>query len=99
MAIYATGILLRRNRYDGRDLSDQTRTGPFWYTAGVNWAGATALIPATAVASLCLATPLFTGPIARAAGGTDLFLPAGLLVSAAVYLLLMRGRGGRSCGV
>jgi cytosine/uracil/thiamine/allantoin permease len=37
MAIYATDILLRRNRYDGRDLSDQTRTGPFWYTGGVNW--------------------------------------------------------------
>jgi NCS1 family nucleobase:cation symporter-1 len=29
MAIYAADILLRRNRYDGRDLSDETRTGPF----------------------------------------------------------------------
>ena len=75
MAIYAADILLRRNRYDGRDLSDQTRTGPFWYTAGVNWAGATALIAGTAVASQCLATPFYTGPIARAAGGTDLSPP------------------------
>jgi nucleobase:cation symporter-1, NCS1 family len=33
MAIYAADILLRRNRYDGRDLSDETRAGPFWYTA------------------------------------------------------------------
>lgn len=33
--------------------------------------------------------PLFTGPIVRAAGGTDLSLPAGLLVSATVYLLIM----------
>jgi nucleobase:cation symporter-1, NCS1 family len=54
--------------------------------------GAAALIAGTAVASQCLATPLFTGPIARAAGGTDLSLPAGLLVSAAVYLLMMRSR-------
>src|SRR5690349_17676169 len=64
----------RHNRYDGRDLTDETRTGPFWYTAGVNWAGATTLI---------------ADPIARAVGGTDLSLPAGLLVSAAVDLLLM----------
>jgi cytosine/uracil/thiamine/allantoin permease len=92
MAIYAADIWLRRNRYDGRDLSDQTPAGPFWYTAGVNWAGAAALIAGTAVASQCLATPLFTGAIARAAGGTDLSLPAGLLVSAAVYLLMMRSR-------
>jgi nucleobase:cation symporter-1, NCS1 family len=96
LAIYATDILLRRNRYDGHALTDQTRTGPFWYTAGVNWAGATALITGTAVASLCLATPLFTGPLARAAGGIDLSLPAGLLVSAAIYLLLMtRSRRNR----
>lgn len=92
MAIYATDILLRRNRYDGRDLSDETRTGPFWYTGGVNWAGAAALIAGTAVASLCLATPLFTGPIARAVGGIDLSLPAGLLVSPSVYLLMTRFR-------
>ena len=78
MASYAADILLRRNRYDGRDLSDQTRIGPFWYTAGANWADATALIVGTAVASLCLATPLFTGPIARAVGDTDLSLPVGL---------------------
>ena len=55
MANYATDILLRRNRYDGRDLSDKTRTGPFWYIVGVNWAGATGLTVGTAVASLWLA--------------------------------------------
>jgi len=33
--------------------------------------------------------PLYTGPIARAADDIDLSLPAGLLVSAAIYLLLM----------
>ena len=39
MAIYAADILWRRNRYDDRDLTDETHGGPFWYTAGVNWAG------------------------------------------------------------
>lgn len=36
MAIYAANLLLRRNRDDGRDLSDETGTGPFWCTPGVN---------------------------------------------------------------
>ena len=95
MAIYAADILLRRNRYDGRDLSDQTCTGTFWYTAGVgNWVGATALIAGTAVASLCLATPLFTGP--SPAHRRHRPLPPALPVSAAVYLLMMRSR--RSVG-
>ena len=39
-----------------------------------------------------LATSLYTGPVARAAGGADLSLPAGILVSAAVYLVMMRSR-------
>jgi purine-cytosine permease-like protein len=33
---------------------------------------------------------MYTGPIARAAGGADLSLPAGILVSAAVYVAMMR---------
>jgi NCS1 family nucleobase:cation symporter-1 len=89
MAIYAADILLRRNRCDGRDLSDQTRTSPFWCTAGVNWADVTVLIAGTVVASQCLTTSFYTGPIVRAAGGTDLSLPVGLLLSAVTYLLMM----------
>jgi purine-cytosine permease-like protein len=90
IAIYVADIWLRRNRYDGPALSDQARGGPFWYTAGVNWAGAAALLAGAAVASQCLSTPLYTGPIARVAGGMDLSLPAGILVSAAIYLTIMR---------
>ncbi|MGV9778029.1 purine-cytosine permease family protein, partial [Streptosporangium sp. NPDC003464] len=40
MAVYATDILLRRGRYDGLALTDETRGSPFWFTAGVNRAGA-----------------------------------------------------------
>lgn len=52
----------------------------------------------TAVVSQCLATghSLFTGPIARAADGTDLSLLAGLLASAATDLLMMRSARGWS---
>ena len=43
-----------------------------------------------ALQAVCV--PLFTSPIARAVSRTDLSLPAGLFVSAAIYLLLMRHR-------
>ncbi|MGW0812040.1 purine-cytosine permease family protein [Streptomyces viridiviolaceus] len=94
MAVYATDILLRRNRYDGPALTDETPGGPFWYTAGVNPAGALALAGGVAVAALCVDT-LYTGPIAQAAGGIDLALPAGMVVAASLYALLTRLSGGR----
>lgn len=92
MAVYATDILWRRNRYDGRALSDESRDAPFWYRGGVNWAGAVALLAGAAVASQCLNTALYTGELAKAADGVDLSLPAGILISAAAYAALMRGR-------
>ncbi|MEU6660033.1 cytosine permease [Streptomyces sp. NPDC046821] len=90
IAIYAVDILWRRNRYDGRELTDESRDSPFWYTGGVNWAGAIALLTAFAVAFLCSDTHLYTGPIARAAGGADLSLPVGIVVAAGLYLALTR---------
>ncbi|MFB6873035.1 cytosine permease [Streptomyces sp. NPDC056323] len=39
MTIYATDILLRRNRYEGPALTGETPGGTYWYTAGVDWAG------------------------------------------------------------
>ncbi|GAA2689108.1 purine-cytosine permease family protein [Streptomyces lunalinharesii] len=88
-AVYATDIVLRRNRYDGPALTDEGRGGPFWYTGGVNWAGATALAGGVAVSACCVDT-LYTGPLAAAAGGVDLALPAGLVVASALYALLAR---------
>lgn len=88
-AIYATDILLRRNRYDGRALTDETPGGPYWFTAGVNSAGALALTTGTAAAALCVNT-LYTGPIADALDGVDLALPVGMVVAASVYALLAR---------
>jgi purine-cytosine permease-like protein len=88
-AVYATDILLRRNRYDGLALGDESRTSPFWYTGGVNWSGALALGAGVAAAALCVDT-VYTGPVALALGGLDLALPPGLTVSAAAYALLTR---------
>lgn len=89
VAIYATDILLRRNRYDGLQLTDETPGSPFWYTGGVNPAGAVALAAGVTLAALC-ANTLYTGPIASALDGVDLSLPAGMLAASALYAILMR---------
>ncbi|MGW8358278.1 purine-cytosine permease family protein [Streptomyces wedmorensis] len=89
MAVYATDIVLRRCRYDGVALSDETPGSPFWYTAGVNPAGALAVVVGVTAASLCVNT-LYTGPIATALDGVDLSLPVGMVVSAVLYAVLMR---------
>ncbi|EST20737.1 cytosine permease [Streptomyces roseochromogenus] len=91
-AVHATGILLRRNRYDGVALGDESRTGPFWYTCGFNLAGVPALGAGAAASALRVDT-VCSGPVAAALGGVDLALPAGLLASSAAYALLMRRVG------
>ncbi|MBJ6999716.1 purine-cytosine permease family protein [Streptomyces griseofuscus] len=95
-AVYAVDIVLRRNRYDGPTLADESPAGPFWFTGGVNWRGALALCLGVAASALCVDT-VYTGPLATALGGVDLALPAGLVVSAVAYALLMRtgARSGR----
>ncbi|MFF0557325.1 purine-cytosine permease family protein [Streptomyces sp. NPDC004266] len=89
MAVYATDIVLRRNRYDGRALSDETPGSPFWFTGGVNRAGALALVVGVASAALCVNT-LYTGPVASALGGIDLSMPVGMTVASGLYVLLGR---------
>lgn len=89
MAVYATDVLLRRNRYDGVALSDETPGSPFWFTGGVNWAGAASLVTGVAAAALCVNT-LYTGPVAAAVGGMDLSLPVGMVVSTVLYVVLGR---------
>ncbi|MFH8839901.1 purine-cytosine permease family protein [Streptomyces sp. NPDC017868] len=89
MAVYATDIVLRRNRYDGRALSDETPGSPFWFTGGVNRAGALSLLVGVASAALCVNT-VYTGPVASALGGIDLSMPVGMVVAAGLYALLGR---------
>lgn len=88
MSIYAVDIMLRRNRYDGLALGDETPGSPFWYTGGVNLSGALALAAGVTAAAVSVDT-YYTGPVAEFVG-MDLSLPAGVLISAAVYAGLMR---------
>ncbi|MHB9855631.1 purine-cytosine permease family protein [Streptomyces krungchingensis] len=90
MAVYATDIVLRRNRYDGIALHDQSRTGPFWYRGGVNWAGTLATLLGATAATLCAASSSWAGPLSAAMGGLNLAVPVGVLGSAALYWALSR---------
>ncbi|WP_433722814.1 purine-cytosine permease family protein [Nocardia sp. CA-129566] len=90
VAIYATDIVLRRNKYDGRALNDERSTSPQWYTAGFNVAGVTAIILGGVSAGLCIHTASWEGPVAAALGGADLSALLGPAVAAAVYVLLTR---------
>ncbi|MYW62766.1 nitrate reductase [Streptomyces sp. SID8379] len=89
VAVFATDIVLRRNRYDGPALCDERPGSPFWYRGGVNWAGAFSLLAGAGSAALCVNT-LYTGPIAAALDGVDLALPVGMVVSCGCYVLTMR---------
>ncbi|MFF6778147.1 purine-cytosine permease family protein [Streptomyces sp. NPDC012637] len=91
MTVYAVDIWLRRNRYDGAALMDESPASPFWYAAGVHPAGAVAVLGGGAVAALCVDTA-YTGPIARALGGVDLAMPVGMLLAGLLYALLTRRR-------
>ena len=90
MAIYLSDIVLRRNRYDGAELSDESPSSPFWYANGVNWAGIVAMVSGAAATLLFVNAAIFTGPGATAIGGVDVSLPAGMLTAAAVYVVAMR---------
>jgi nucleobase:cation symporter-1, NCS1 family len=85
LAIYGTDVVLRRNRYHGPDLHDESSDSPFWFHRGVNWAGVSAQIIGTGVALLCVNTTLLVGPVAHALGGSDLSALTGPLAAAAVY--------------
>ncbi|MEL5954093.1 cytosine permease [Streptomyces sp. CLV115] len=90
MAVCATDIVLRRNRYDGPELCDQAPGSRFWYRGGFNAAGMLALIAGTFAALLCVDTVFWTGPVAKHLDGVDLSLPAGLVVSSVLYAVLMK---------
>ncbi len=86
MAIYASDIVLRRNRYNGIALNDETPNSPFWYSHGVNWRAITAQLVGTTVALLCINTPVYVGPVSAALAGADLSALAAPLLALCVYV-------------
>nr|ALS89872.1 permease for cytosine/purines, uracil, thiamine, allantoin [uncultured bacterium] len=88
MTIFATDVLLRRNRYSGEDLFDEKPGSPYWYSGGWHIPGLLAVILGAAVASLFLSNAVWTGPIAAAMGSMDLSVPVSMIVTAGVYIAL-----------
>ena len=90
LAIYAVDILIRHNRYDGLALHDESRSSPFWFSHGVNWAGVIALVAGTGVALLCVNTPILVGPISNWLDGADISSLTGPITAGGLYALLSR---------
>lgn len=90
IAIYAADIVLRRNRYDGLELHDETPTSAFWFNGGVNRAGFAALLLGTFAAALWLNTTDFVGPLAERFAGADLSSVVGPVVAIAAYVGLVK---------
>jgi len=90
VAIYAVDILLRRNRYDGVALNDETRASDFWYSRGYFAPGVVAMVVGTSVSLLLVNSTLFVGPIAAALGGADLSALLAPVIGGVVYAILWR---------
>jgi nucleobase:cation symporter-1, NCS1 family len=91
MAVFATDVIRRRNRYDGAELFNEAPGAPFWYTGGWNLAGLFSVVLGAGVASLFLTTELWTGPVSGAMGSIDLSVPVSMIVTSASYAILSRG--------
>ena len=102
MAVFVADVVMRRNRYDGVELFDEERGGPFWYSGGWSIPGMAAVLIGGTATALCLSTEVWTGPIAESLGYVDLSVPVGMLVSVVVYAVLLRtplGKAGQPARV
>ena len=90
LAIYIIDWVLRKQSYDAAGLIDTSPRGRYWAKGGFNVAGVTAQAAGVIAALLCVNSSLVVGPISTATGGSDLSVPAGILVGGAVYYLLGR---------
>lgn len=88
IAIYAVDVYVRRNRYDGIALNDESRRSPFWHHGGWYWPGVISMTVAVAVALLMVNTTLYEGPIAVALGGADISPIVAPLLAGGLYALL-----------
>ncbi|UFS57557.1 purine-cytosine permease family protein [Subtercola endophyticus] len=90
LAVYAVDVLLRRNRYDGIALNDDTRQSAFWYRGGFYWPGIISVVVAVGVSLFMVNNSLYVGPIAEALAGADISPIAGPLIAGVLYAVLWR---------
>lgn len=94
MAIFVVDVVRRRYAYDGVELFETRAGGTHWYTRGWSIPGVAALLLGGVATALCLATEVWSGPIAQLTGFVDLSVPVGMLVAASLYTILLRTRLG-----
>jgi NCS1 family nucleobase:cation symporter-1 len=96
-AVWMTDGLMRRWRYEPRDIHDVGPTSAYWGWHGINPCGWIALLAGVAVCLLTINAPTLHGPVSDALAGADLTWTLGPLVSALAYWVLARGTvGGQS---
>ena len=88
--VYTADIWLRKGTYIGADLLS-VDGGRYRYGSGWHAAGYIAWLAGVAVAVLCTSADMFKSPFAtNVLGGADISIVAGFLVSAVLYVLLVR---------
>lgn len=82
---------MRRGKFDFKAIHAQDdAAGRYWGWRGINLPGCVAISTGMFAAALTMKSPLYTGPVAIAFGGTDLSWMVGLPVSAVIYASLTR---------
>ncbi|WP_344604627.1 purine-cytosine permease family protein, partial [Streptomyces glaucus] len=94
MVVMMLGYWTRRGWYDPDALqvfNRRQRGGRYWFAHGWNWRGLTAWWVAALTGVLFTDLPgQFVGPLGGLAHGVDISLPLSLVVSAVLYLVLLR---------
>jgi len=91
VVINLVGYVRRRGQYSAEDLQIYNTGGSggaYWFTAGWNFRAVGAFVPSVVVGLMFVNTTLFKGPWADAAGGIDLSLVSGAVLSLFLYVLL-----------
>jgi purine-cytosine permease-like protein len=94
--IFGIGFLQARGRYHADDLQVFNRRetgGRYWYTGGWHLPAVLGWAAGSLAGLLTVQTPLFSGPLAGIANGTDISLLAASVVAALVYLPLTSDYG------
>jgi purine-cytosine permease-like protein len=93
MIVNIIGYWHRRGYYNQEDLQVFNRRqtgGVYWFTGGLNYRAVTAWFVATVVGILFSNTSFWTGPYANAANGVDLSFTSAAVISAVLYLIILR---------
>ncbi len=89
-AILLIDYLVRRGRYDVEGLHTWGK-GPYWYRSGWNWPALLVYLVGILAALAVANSTLWSSPIStQMLGGADLSLFAGLIVTGALYYLVVR---------